>query len=54
MREFECQSFQEFMTWKEKEEEDNNTFYAQTTGKKPLNESEEIGSINFGMYYWNN
>ncbi len=39
LREFECQSFQEFLTWKEKEEEDNNTFYAQSTGKKPFNDS---------------
>ena len=33
LREFECQSFKEFLKWKEKEEEDNNTFYAQSTGK---------------------
>ena len=39
LREFECQSFQEFLTWKEKQEEDSNTFYAQSTGKKPFNDS---------------
>ena len=36
LREFECQSF---LTWKEKDEEDNDTFYAQSTGKKPFNDS---------------
>ena len=37
VREFECQSFKEFLAWKEKEE-DNNMFYVQSTGRKPLNE----------------
>ena len=36
LREFECQSFKEFLKWKEKEEEDNNTFYAPSTWKKPF------------------
>ena len=39
MREFECQSFHQFLAWKEKDEEDNDTFYAQSTGKKPFNDS---------------
>lgn len=41
-----CQSFKEFMVWKEKEE-DSNTFYTQTTGRKPLSDctnSEDIGN----------
>lgn len=38
MKEFQFQSFQEFLTWKEKEE-DNNTFYAQYTGKKTFQDS---------------
>ena len=38
LREFECQSFHQFLTWKEKDE-DNDTFYAQSTGKKPFNDS---------------
>lgn len=46
LREFECQSFEEFLTWKEKEEEDNNTFYAQSTGKKPCNGSTDGGTGN--------
>ena len=36
LRKFECQSFKEFLKWKEKEEEDNNTFYAPSTWKKPF------------------
>ncbi len=49
IREFECTSFKEFQAWKEKEEEHSNTFYAQSTGKKPLrdntNESSGTGII---------
>ena len=42
LRDFECQSFKEFLKWKEKEEEDNNTFYAQSTGKKPFTDINKI------------
>ena len=42
-KEFECQSFKEFLKWKEKEEEDNNTFYAQSTGKKPFTDINNTG-----------
>ena len=49
VREFECSSFKEFLTWKEKEEEKNNVFYAQTTGRKALDDCTNIGEI--GMSY---
>lgn len=48
MREFECTSFKEFLAWKEKEEEKNNVFYAQSTGRKALNNCTNIGQI--GMF----
>ena len=49
MREFQCSSFKEFLAWKEEEEEANNVFYAQTTGRKVLNDTtniDEIGTTN--------
>ena len=49
MREFECSSFKEFLTWKEEEEEKNNVFYAQSTGRKVLDDCTNIGEI--GMNY---
>ena len=50
LREFESQSFHEFLTWNEKEEEDN-TFYAQSTGKKPVQLVKlEIHFHALGMY----
>lgn len=45
IREFECSSFTEFVAWKEEEEEKNNVYYAQTTGRKALNDSTNIGEI---------
>ena len=45
IREFDCSSFTEFLVWKEKEEEKNNIYYAQTTGRKVLNDSTNIGEI---------
>ena len=52
MREFECQSFHQFLAWKEKDEEDNDTFYVQSTGKKPFNDStnDETGFHALEMY----
>ena len=41
LREFECQSFKEFLKWKEKEEEDNN---APSTWKKPFTDINNTGS----------
>ena len=44
VREFQCSSFKEFLAWKE-EEEMNNVFYAQTTGRKVLNDTTNIDEI---------
>ena len=50
LKEFEFQSFHELLTWK-KEEEDNNVFYAQSTGKKSFNDSTNAETGNsLGMY----
>ena len=38
LREFECQSFHQFLAWKEKDEEDNDTFYAQSTENDSTND----------------
>ena len=45
VREFQCSSFKEFLAWKEEEEEMNNVFYAQTTGRKVLNDTTNIDEI---------
>ena len=50
MREFECSSFKEFLAWKEEEEEKNNVFYAQSTGRKALNDCTNIGQIGRTVY----
>ena len=49
LREFECQSFHQFLAWKEKDEDD--TFYAQSTGEKPFNDStnDETGNHFHGL-----
>lgn len=51
MREFQCSSFKEFLAWKE-EEETNNVFYAQTTGRKVLHDTtniDELGTTNYSI-----
>ena len=49
LREFESQSFHEFLTWNE--EEEDNRFYAQSTGKKTVQVVKlEIHFHALGMY----
>ena len=50
VRVFESSSFKEFLAWKEEEEEKNNVFYAQTTGRKTLNDCTNVGEIGTVQY----
>ena len=40
LTEFQCPSFEDYLKWKEKEEEMTNSFYVQCTGKKAFNMNE--------------